>query len=207
LKDYDLGLKDYRCCLIPIINIFTDLTLPHFCACPKSGPRFSSTCQGIFGVSWFGVRGSCLFCWCSQNCWQSLFNPFIILLYMFQCNLFFSLFPENTTPLTWPDLIPNLSWWNIHIKLPQCKHSSYIFTKEINHHHSFNVSDFCRGAVVIVILWFSIIWIYSYIRTQCLSPLTLWVWIPLMVRCTVSQMTMDNHNSIIYSLYPILKLE
>jgi len=27
-------------------------------------------------------------------------------------------------------------------------------------------------------------WIYNYLCDQCLSPLTLWVWIQLMVRCT-----------------------
>ena len=32
------------------------------------------------------------------------------------------------------------------------------------------------GAIVVVIIWN---WIYSYLCNQCLSPLTLWVWIPL----------------------------
>jgi len=27
-------------------------------------------------------------------------------------------------------------------------------------------------------------WIYNYLCNQCLSPLKLWVWIPLMARCT-----------------------
>ena len=27
-------------------------------------------------------------------------------------------------------------------------------------------------------------WIYNYLCNQCLSPLKLWVWIPLMVKCT-----------------------
>jgi hypothetical protein len=27
-------------------------------------------------------------------------------------------------------------------------------------------------------------WIYNYLCNQCLSPLTLWVWIPFMVKCT-----------------------
>jgi hypothetical protein len=28
-------------------------------------------------------------------------------------------------------------------------------------------------------------WLYNYLCNQCLSPLTLWVWIPLMARCTL----------------------
>ena len=27
-------------------------------------------------------------------------------------------------------------------------------------------------------------WIYNYLSNQCLSPLTLWIWIPLMTKCT-----------------------
>jgi hypothetical protein len=27
-------------------------------------------------------------------------------------------------------------------------------------------------------------WLYDYLCNQCLSPLNLWVWIPLMARCT-----------------------
>jgi len=27
-------------------------------------------------------------------------------------------------------------------------------------------------------------WIYNYLCNRCLSPLKLWVWIPLMARCT-----------------------
>ena len=37
-----------------------------------------------------------------------------------------------------------------------------------------------KGAVMSVIAW-----IYNYLCHQCLSPLTLWVRIPLMVRCTL----------------------
>ena len=33
-------------------------------------------------------------------------------------------------------------------------------------------------------LWLYGSWIYNYLCNQCLSLLTLWVWIPLMVRCT-----------------------
>jgi hypothetical protein len=32
--------------------------------------------------------------------------------------------------------------------------------------------------------WWYSSWIYNYIFNQCISPLTLWVWILLMVRCT-----------------------
>ena len=32
--------------------------------------------------------------------------------------------------------------------------------------------------------WSFGIWIYNYPCNQCLSPLMLWVWVPLMMRCT-----------------------
>jgi len=32
--------------------------------------------------------------------------------------------------------------------------------------------------------WSYCSWIYNYLCNQCLSPLTLWVRIPLMARCT-----------------------
>jgi len=34
------------------------------------------------------------------------------------------------------------------------------------------------------LLWSYGIWIYNYLSNQCLSPLTLGVWIQLMARCT-----------------------
>ena len=43
---------------------FTSLTPPHFCACPKPGPRFLSLlCHCHFCTQWFEVGGGCLFYW------------------------------------------------------------------------------------------------------------------------------------------------
>ena len=33
-------------------------------------------------------------------------------------------------------------------------------------------------------------WIYNYLCNQCQSPLTLWIWIPLIARCTVLNTTL-----------------
>jgi hypothetical protein len=32
--------------------------------------------------------------------------------------------------------------------------------------------------------WWHGSWIYNYLCNQCLSPIKMWVWIPLMARCT-----------------------
>jgi hypothetical protein len=32
----------------------------------------------------------------------------------------------------------------------------------------------------------SISWIYNYLCSQCLSPIKLWLWIPLMARCVLN---------------------
>ena len=40
-----------------------------------------------------------------------------------------------------------------------------------------------QGAAIAMIVWS---WIYNYLCNQCLSPLMLWVWISIRVRCTTS---------------------
>jgi len=53
----------------------TGLTLPHFCACPKSGPEFpTSYVMVCFYVQWFDARGDCSFCWNEWSFWPQLFK-------------------------------------------------------------------------------------------------------------------------------------
>jgi len=48
----------------------TDLTQPHFCACPKPGLGLSMLYVFVFFcVQWFDVRGGCSFCWYWWSCW------------------------------------------------------------------------------------------------------------------------------------------
>ena len=47
-------------------------------------------------------------------------------------------------------------------------------------HMIFNVNDInTTGILIMVSSWSYGSWIYNYLCNQCLSPLTLWVWIPL----------------------------
>ena len=50
------------------------------------------------------------------------------------------------------------------------------------------LSWFCANQFLLLLLkgvmWPHGSWIYNYICNQCIKPLKLWVWIPLMVRCT-----------------------
>ena len=53
----------------------TCLTLPHFCASPKSGPGFPTPYVLFFFVfSCFEKKGGCSFCWYWWSCWPSLNN-------------------------------------------------------------------------------------------------------------------------------------
>ena len=67
----------------------TNLTPPHCCACPKSGPRFPlAYVMVFFCVQWFEVRKSYFFCWYWWNCWPSLLelsfhNSILSLLFIF----------------------------------------------------------------------------------------------------------------------------
>jgi len=49
-------------------------------------------------------------------------------------------------------------------------------------------------------------WIYNYPCNQCLSPLKLWVWIPLMMRCTQynilwCSLSVTCDRSVVFSRY------
>ena len=47
-------------------------------------------------------------------------------------------------------------------------------------HMIFNVDDINTTSILIMVSsWSYGSWIYNYLCNQCLSPLTLWVWIPL----------------------------
>ena len=87
----------------------THLTLPHLCACPKSGPGFPMLYVVVlFYVQWFEIKGDCSFCWYWWNCWQAqLFKHFshntavflqaYILSHFNACMLMKKLYPENSS--------------------------------------------------------------------------------------------------------------
>jgi len=59
--------------------LLTSLTLPHLCACSKTGPRFPTSNVIVnFCVLFIKVRGGCSFCWYWWNCCPSISFHFLI---------------------------------------------------------------------------------------------------------------------------------
>ena len=82
-------------------------------------------------------------------------------------------------PSTWRDFFkctpPNLKSWIRPCNYPRNDPHSYIYQWASNTHPCVHGQSSS---------WSDGYWIYSYLCNQCLSPLKLRVWIPLMARCT-----------------------